>query len=56
MYKKMYHILFNGITDVLEMLETGNVWDAKKALMEAQCQAEEVYISWNGSEEDKEDG
>lgn len=56
MYKKMYYILFNAITDVLKLLETGNIWDAKKRLMDAQCETEEIYISWNGDEDDKDDG
>ncbi len=55
MYKKMYLLLFNVITDVLALLETGNVWDAKKLLMNAQSEAEEIYISWNGDIDDKED-
>ena len=48
MYKKMYYTLFNTITDVLALLETGNVWDAKKRLIAAQNETEELYISWNG--------
>lgn len=52
MYRKMYYILFNVITDVLHLLEAGNVWDAKKRLIAAQCEAEEVYISWNGDADD----
>ena len=53
MYKKMYLLLFHAITDVLKLLETGNVWDAKRRLIQAQQDAEEVYISWDGSESDK---
>ena len=53
MYKKMYFRLFNAITDVLEALEQGNIWDAKRLLMEAQCAAEEMYIS---AEDDEESG
>ena len=55
MYKKMYFMLFNVITDVLELLEKGNVWEAKSRLMKAQQDAEEVYISWNGDEEYSEE-
>jgi len=55
MYKKMYLLLFNAITDVLELLEKGNVWDAKKILMNAQSEAEEIYISWNGDIDDNGD-
>ena len=53
MYKKMYFHLFNAITDVLEALERGNVWDAKRLLMESQCATEEMYIS---AENDGESG
>lgn len=55
MHKKMYLILFNAITDVLKLLETGNVWDAKKVLIKAQQDAEEIYISWNGDAADNGD-
>lgn len=51
MYKKMYFRLFNAITDVLALLEQGNIWDAKRLLMEAQCAAEELYISAETDEE-----
>lgn len=51
MYKAMYFRLFNSITDVLEALERGNIWDAKRLLMEAQCAAEEMYISAETDEE-----
>ncbi len=51
MYKKMYFCLFNAITDALGVLEKGNIWDAKRLLMEAQCAAEEMYISAENDEE-----
>lgn len=51
MYKKMYFRLFNAITDVLEALEQGNIWDAKRLLKEAQCATEEMYISAENDEE-----
>lgn len=53
MYKKMYFHLFNAITDALGALEKGNIWDAKRLLMEAQCATEEMYIS---AEDDEESG
>ena len=52
MYKKMYLLLFQAITDVLKLLERGNIWDAKERLIKAQQDAEEVYISWNGDGDD----
>ena len=51
MYKKMYLILFRAITDVLKLLETGNVWDARRLLIQAQQDAEEFYISWEDNGE-----
>ena len=51
MYRKMYLLLFQAITDALKLLEKGNIWDAKKLLIQAQQDAEEVYISWNGDED-----
>lgn len=54
MYKKMYLRLFNVITDVLGLLEKGNVWEAKTRLIQAQQDAEEIYVSWNGDEDDKD--
>lgn len=53
MYKEMYLHLFNAITDTLGALEKGNIWDAKRLLMEAQCATEEMYIS---AEDDEESG
>lgn len=51
LYKKMYLHLFNAVTDALRLLEAGNTWGAKKLLMDAQCETEEMYIS---HEDDKE--
>lgn len=56
MYKKMYLLLFNAITDALRLLETGNVWELKKVLMNAQSEAEEIYISWDGDEDETAGG
>lgn len=52
MYKKMYYTLFNAVTDVLGLLEKGNVWDARKVLVKAQQDTEELYISWEDGEDD----
>ena len=52
MYKKMYYILFNAITDALKLLETGNIWEVRRRLAAAQCQTEEIFMSWNGDEDD----
>ncbi len=54
MYKKMYLCMFNAGTDALEFLEAGDVEAAKKRLMDAQCEAEEIYISAEDDEENEE--
>ena len=43
-YEKMYHMLFNAITDALEELEEDAPDAAAEILQQAQCDAEEVYI------------
>lgn len=43
-YQKMYTTLFNAFTTALELMEGGNVWQAKAVLMEAQKKTEEMYI------------
>ena len=45
MYKAMYLHLFNACTDALRALEVRNIWEAQRILTEAQCAAEEMYIS-----------
>ena len=44
MYSKMYHVLFNAITDALEVIK----WDetARQILIAAQKEAEETYMDW----------
>ena len=44
-YQKLYTLLFNACTDALVQLEQQNFGAAKQALIEAQQQAEEQYIS-----------
>ena len=44
-YDKMYSLLFNAITDALEMLEKQNFGDAKYILISAQQKAEEIFIT-----------
>ena len=43
-YKKMYHTLFNAITDALRLLEKGNSAEAIALLKQAQQSTEEQYI------------
>ena len=44
-YEKMYHLLFNAITDALTQLEAQNYGDVKDALIFAQQKAKEIYIT-----------
>ena len=45
MYKKMYLILFNAITDALEAIKAQNFGTAADILVRAQHDAEEYYLS-----------
>ncbi len=44
MYKKMYLLLFNRVTDALRELERGNADRARELLMTAQRDCEELYL------------
>ena len=44
-YEKMYHLLFNAITDALAQIEKQKYGDAKSTLIAAQQKAEEMYIT-----------
>ena len=44
-YQKMYITLFNAITDAIESLQQDNYGTAKEVLIQAQQDAEELYIS-----------
>lgn len=50
-----YHLLFNSITDALEAMENLDFGEAKRVLVKAQQEAEEVYLSEPDCER-KEDG
>lgn len=43
MFKQMYLLLFNRVTDAIEALEHGNAVQAKRILIRAQQEAEELY-------------
>lgn len=43
-YEKLYHLMFNRVTDALRELERGRVDTAKGLLVSAQQAAEEQYI------------
>jgi hypothetical protein len=43
-YEKLYRILFNGITDALDVFEREGYQCAKEVLVKAQQAAEDYYI------------
>ena len=43
-YEKLYHILFNAITDALEQMNAQDYGDAAALLVAAQQKAEEIYM------------
>ena len=49
-YQKMYTIMFNGVTDALDMIRQERIREARYLLKQAQQQAEEIYIKASGRE------
>ena len=47
-YQKLYCLLFNAITDALELMDDGEVQAARRLLTSAQLEAEEAYICAEG--------
>lgn len=45
MFQRMYLLLFNRITDAIEVIERGDAAEAKAVLIRAQQDAEELYLS-----------
>ena len=43
-YKTMYLCLFNAITDALEAQSVGDIQEATRILMEAQCHTAELFV------------
>ena len=43
-FEKMYHLLFNAITDALEEMQKQNIGLAQERLIGAQQKTEELYI------------
>ncbi len=43
-YKKLYHKLFNDITDVIFALEENPSYDVLEKLKQSQIDAEEMYL------------
>ena len=50
MYRQMYFMLFNAITDAVEQLEQCNYGQAAVLLKQAQAAAEEVYLTGEAQE------
>ena len=50
MYRQMYFMLFNAITDAVEQLEQCNYGQAADLLKQAQAAAEEVYLTGEAQE------
>lgn len=44
-YEKLYHDLFNAITDALDAIERGEVLRGRALLIHAQQAAEEAYLA-----------
>ena len=44
LYQKLYHKLFNAVTDALALMEEGAFLRAGTLLQEAQEEAEELYM------------
>ena len=45
MYRKMYYLLFNAITTAIEEIKNRNYGKAENILIQAQQDAEELYLS-----------
>lgn len=44
LYQKLYHKLFNSITDALDWMEQGAFLRAEALLKQAQLEAEDLYL------------
>ena len=50
-YEKMYHILFNAITDSLDCILRRDLEEGVSRLMEAQRETEELYLEQEQEQE-----
>jgi len=50
-YQEMYAVLFNAITDAINMVEMKDIAAAKQRLKTAQRDAEEIFLLWEELEE-----
>lgn len=44
-YQKLYTLLFNAFTDTIEQLNMQNYGNAREIMMQAQKEAEELYLN-----------
>ena len=44
-YEKLYHLLFNAVTDSLRQMEAMNFGAAAEMLKQAQMDCEEIYMT-----------
>lgn len=51
MYEKMYHKLFNAVTDALEQIEICNYGLAERILRDGQQKTESMYIGEESEDE-----
>ena len=54
-FPKYYTRLFNGVTDAIEALLIQRPEDALNILVDAQQDAEDMYLEYNDDDEDDED-
>ena len=50
-YQKLYTTLFNSLTDAIEEMDTHNFGNAKKIIIKAQQDAEQMYLAQSDDEE-----
>lgn len=43
-YEYLYHLMVAASEDAIAALEGGNVWDAKRILIDAEQRAENLYV------------
>lgn len=51
MYEKMYHNLFNAVTDALEQIEICNYGLAERILRDGQQKTESIYVGDENEDE-----
>ena len=49
-FEYLYHIMVHAAEDAIDAMEIGNVWDAKRILIDAERRAEARYIDESAPE------